>query len=73
MSSISRRAGGQLSCGQAGAAGGFLPVVEALRQITGQPLGQQVSGARIALASGYGMVTYDRCLASGAVMSEGAV
>lgn len=62
--------GGQLSCGQAGAAGGFLPVVEALRQVTGQPLGAQVPGARIALASGYGMVTYDRCLATGAVLLE---
>lgn len=60
--------GGQLSCGQAGAAGGFLPVVEALRQVTRQPLGGQVPDARIALASGYGMVTYDRCLATGAVM-----
>lgn len=62
--------GGQLSCGQAGAAGGFLPVVEALRQITRQPLGAQVPDARIALASGYGMVTYDRCLATGAVILE---
>jgi len=62
--------GGQLSCGQAGAAGGFLPVVEALRQITRQPLGRQVPDARIALASGYGMVTYDRCLATGAVLME---
>ena len=64
--------GGQLSCGQAGAAGGFLPVVEALRQVTQQPLGRQVPGARIAMASGYGMVTYDRCLASGAALLEGA-
>lgn len=63
--------GGQLSCGQAGAAGGFLPVVEALRQVTRQPLGAQVPGACIALASGYGMVTYDRCLATGAVILEG--
>ena len=64
--------GGQLSCGQAGAAGGFLPVVEALRQVTGQPLGEQVPDARLALASGYGMVNFDRCLASGAVILEGA-
>lgn len=63
--------GGQLSSGQAGAAGGFLPVVEALRQVTRQPLGRQVADARIALAGGYGMVTYDRCLASGAVLLEG--
>lgn len=64
--------GGQLSCGQAGAAGGFLPVVEALRQVTRQPLGAQVPGARLALASGYGMVTYDRCLATGAVLLRAA-
>ena len=63
--------GGQLSSGQAGAAGGFLTVVEALRQVTRQPLGRQVPDARIALASGYGMITYDRCLASGAVLIEG--
>ncbi|WP_157215226.1 thiolase family protein [Flavisphingomonas formosensis] len=63
--------GGQLSCGQAGAAGGFLPIVEALRQVTGQPLGRQVPGARVALASGYGMVTYDRCLATAAAILEG--
>lgn len=63
--------GGQLSCGQAGAAGGFLPVVEALRQITGQTLGRRVPGARMALASGYGMVTYDRCLATAAAVLEG--
>jgi len=55
-----------------GAAGGFLPVVEALRQVTRQPIGRQVPDARIALASGYGMVTYDRCLASGAAILEGA-
>ena len=63
--------GGQLSCGQAGAAGGFLPIVEGLRQVTGQPLGLQVPDARIALAAGYGMITYDRCLSSGALLLEG--
>jgi acetyl-CoA acetyltransferase len=64
--------GGQLACGQAGAAGGFLPVVEALRQVTGEVLGDQVPDARIALASGYGMVTFDRCLATGAAIIERA-
>ncbi|WP_235398885.1 thiolase family protein [Sphingomonas sp. SRS2] len=63
--------GGQLSCGQAGAAGGFLPVVEAIRQITGEVLGRQVEGARLALASGYGMVNFDRCLATAAAILEG--
>ncbi|MCJ2182448.1 thiolase family protein [Novosphingobium sp. 1949] len=64
--------GGQLGCGQAGCSGGFLTVVETLRQVTGQPLGGQVRDARIGLASGYGMVTYDRCLGTGAVILEGA-
>lgn len=64
--------GGQLSVGQAGAAGGFLGVVEALRQVTGQAGPCQVAGARIGLASGFGMVVYDRGLASAAVLLEGA-
>ncbi len=63
--------GGQLGCGQAGCAGGFLTVVETLRQVTGQALGGQVADARIGLASGYGMVTYDRCLGTGAAILEG--
>ncbi len=56
--------GGQLSCGQAGAAGGFLGLVEAIRQLTGQAGGWQRENARHALISGYGMVVYDRCLAT---------
>jgi acetyl-CoA acetyltransferase len=63
--------GGQLACGQAGAAGGFLPVVEALRQVIRRSIGAQVPDARIALASGYGMVTFDRCLATAAAILEG--
>jgi acetyl-CoA acetyltransferase len=60
--------GGQLSCGQAGAAGGFLGLVEAIRQLTGQPLGAQVRNARRGLVAGYGMVTYDRGMCSGAAV-----
>lgn len=63
--------GGQLSVGQAGAAGGHLGLVEALRQVTGQPLGAQVPGARIALASGFGMINYDRGLCTGAAILAG--
>jgi acetyl-CoA acetyltransferase len=62
--------GGQLSVGQAGAAGGFLGLVEALRQITGQALGQQVPGARRALVGGYGMINYDRGLCTSAALLE---
>ena len=64
--------GGQLSAGQAGAAGGYLGLVEALRQVTGQALGAQVTGARRALVSGFGMINFDRGLCSGAAILEGA-
>jgi acetyl-CoA acetyltransferase len=60
--------GGQLSVGQAGAAGGFLGMVEAIRQLTGQAAGRQVSDARIGLVSGFGMINYDRGLGSGAAI-----
>ena len=64
--------GGQLSVGQAGAAGGHLGLVEALRQVTGRALGLQVPAARRALVSGFGMINYDRGLCSGAAVLEGA-
>jgi acetyl-CoA acetyltransferase len=60
--------GGQLSVGQAGAAGGYLGLVEAIRQLTDAPLGTQVPNARIGLVSGFGMINYDRGLASGAAI-----
>jgi acetyl-CoA acetyltransferase len=60
--------GGQLSVGQAGAAGGFLGLVEAIRQLIGEPLGKAVPDAKVGLVSGFGMVTYDRGLASGAAL-----
>jgi acetyl-CoA acetyltransferase len=60
--------GGQLSVGQAGAAGGYLGLVEAVRQVTGQTLGAQVAGAKTALVSGFGMINYDRGLCTGAVI-----
>jgi acetyl-CoA acetyltransferase len=60
--------GGQLSLGQAGAAGGFLGLVEVVRQLIGQTLGGAVADARIGLASGFGMINYDRGLCSGAAI-----
>ena len=97
--------GGQLSTGQAGAAGGFLGMVEAIRQLTGAAPGRQVARrgphatppeasagqagqvagtapepaqlggmkeasepARLGLVGGFGMVTYDRCLCTGAAI-----
>ncbi len=60
--------GGQLSLGQAGAAGGFLGLVQALRQVTRQAMKTQVANARHALASGFGMINYDRGLCTGAAI-----
>lgn len=60
--------GGQLSVGQAGAAGGTLGLVEAIRQLTGRPLGAQVPNARHALVSGFGMINFDRGLCTGAAI-----
>ena len=60
--------GGQLSVGQAGAAGGYLGLVEAMRQILGQAEGRQVADAHHALVSGFGIINYDRGLCSAAAV-----
>src|SRR3954471_20210674 len=60
--------GGQLSVGQAGAAGGALGMVEALRQLTRQAEGRQVKNAKLGLVSGFGMINFDRGLGSGAAI-----
>jgi acetyl-CoA acetyltransferase len=60
--------GGQLSAGQAGCAGGFLGMTEAIRQLTDAAGDRAVPGAELGLVSGFGMVTYDRCLCTGAVI-----
>ena len=58
--------GGQLSMGQAGAAGGYVGLVEAMRQLLDMAEGRQVPNARHALVSGFGMINYDRGLCSAA-------
>jgi acetyl-CoA acetyltransferase len=49
--------GGQLSAGQAGAAGGMHGMVEVVQQLRGRASGRQVP-SRIGVVSGYGMVLY---------------
>ncbi len=51
-------AGGQLSAGQAGAAGGMHGLVEAARQVSGTAGKRQLEGVRRGLVTGYGMVAY---------------
>ena len=64
--------GGQLSVGQAGAAGGYLGLVEAMRQLTRRAEKNQVQGVNLGMVSGYGMVNYDRGLcASAAILRRG--
>jgi len=50
--------GGQLSVGQAGLAGGFLHIVEALRQLRGEGGPWQVKKAERALVTGIGWLNY---------------
>ena len=60
--------GGMLSLGQAGAAGGFAGLTEAIRQLTGQALGAAVPDAQAGVVSCYGTVNYDRGLCSSAAV-----
>jgi acetyl-CoA acetyltransferase len=60
--------GGQLSAGQAGAAGGLHGVVEAVHQLRGEAGERQVTGARKALVAGYGMVCYRYGACAGAAV-----
>jgi acetyl-CoA acetyltransferase len=63
--------GGQLSVGQAGAAGGYLGMVEAIRQVIGEAGPTQVANASRALVSGFGMINYDRGVCSAAAIISG--
>lgn len=60
--------GGQLSCGQPGAAGGILGLVEGVRQLQGLGERHQIDGAKMGLVSGYGMVGFGHGLTSAALV-----
>lgn len=60
--------GGQLSVGQAGAAGGHQGLVEALRQLTDAAERTQVIDAHRGLVSGFGMINYDRGICTAAAL-----
>jgi acetyl-CoA acetyltransferase len=60
--------GGQLSAGQAGAAGGMIGVTEAVTQLKGLANGRQVRDAALGLVSGFGMVGFGRGLSCSAML-----
>jgi acetyl-CoA acetyltransferase len=60
--------GGQLSCGQSGAGGGLIGMVEAVLQLLGQAGERQLDSPRLGLVSGFGMVGYGKGLSSAAVI-----
>jgi acetyl-CoA acetyltransferase len=61
--------GGQLSAGQAGAAGGMIGVYEGVAQLMGRAGERQVHCQR-GVVAGYGMVAYGRGLSSSAAVLE---
>lgn len=64
--------GGQLSCGQSGAGGGMIGLVEAVRQLRGEGGTRQIHDVQRGLVSGYGMIGYGHGLSSSSIVLERA-
>ena len=62
--------GGQLSAGQAGAAGGMHGLVEAVHQLRGRAGERQVEGLGWRSSTGYGMVLYTHGASHNAAVLE---
>ncbi|MSP83885.1 MAG: thiolase family protein [Alphaproteobacteria bacterium] len=62
--------GGQLSCGQSGAGGGMIGLVEAVRQLRHEGGERQIANVSRGLVSGYGMVGYGHGLSTSAIILE---
>ena len=61
--------GGQLSCGQAGAAGGAIALTEAVKQLQSEvEEGRQVPNAETAVISGFGMIGFGKGLGESALI-----
>jgi acetyl-CoA acetyltransferase len=65
--------GGQLSCGQCGAGGGCIGLVEGITQLQHEAGARQVPDAATGLVSGFGLVSYGKGLCTaGAILRRAA-
>jgi acetyl-CoA acetyltransferase len=65
--------GGQLSCGQSGAGGGGIGLSHAIQQLQHEAGDWQVDDPRVALVSGFGLVSYGKGLCTaGALLARAA-
>jgi acetyl-CoA acetyltransferase len=63
--------GGQLSSGQPAMAGGFIPIVESVRQLRGEGGDRQIKSPKIGVATGLGALSYGNNLCNSATIVFG--